>query len=52
MVWLTKGWQSMGSLALPSARLRLYSSRFPPLIAVSVVPHFFGFPAFLFVKPV
>jgi len=52
MIFLTKGWQSMGSLALPSARLRLYSSRFSPLIAVSVVPHCFKFPAFLFARPV
>jgi len=32
-------WQRMGSPALPSARLRLYSSLSSPLIAVSVVPH-------------
>jgi hypothetical protein len=32
------GWQSMGSLALPGALLRLYSSLFSLPIAVSVVP--------------
>jgi len=32
-------WLSMGSSALPSARLRLYSSPFFPPTAVSVVPH-------------
>jgi hypothetical protein len=52
MIWLTKGWQSVGSLALPSARLRLYSSLFSLPIAVSVVPHCFEFPAFLFARPV
>ena len=50
MIWLTIGWQSMGSRALPSARLRLYSSRFSPPIAVFVVPHCLEFPGFPFVK--
>jgi len=52
MGWLTEGWQSMGSLALPSALLRLYSSRFVLPIAVSVVSHCLEFPGFPFVKPV
>jgi hypothetical protein len=42
----------MGSPALPSALLRLYSSRFFPPIAVSVVSHWSEFPDFPFVKPV
>jgi len=46
------GWQSMGSLALPSALLRLYSSRFFPPIAGSVVSLSLEFPDFLFVQPV
>jgi hypothetical protein len=41
----------MGLLALPSALLRLYSSRFFPPIAASVVSHCLEFPGFLFVKP-
>jgi hypothetical protein len=42
----------MGSLALPSALLRFYSSPFFPPIAVSVVPPSLEFPDFPFVKAV
>jgi hypothetical protein len=43
-------WRILGSLALPGARLRIYSSPFFPPIAVSVVPLSSKFPGFLFVK--
>jgi len=51
MVWQTTVWQIMGSAALPSDLLRLYSSRFFLPIAVSVVPRYFEFPGSPFVKP-
>jgi hypothetical protein len=51
MVWQIMVWQSKGSPALPSALLRLYSSRFFLPIAVSVVPRYFEFPAFPFARP-
>jgi hypothetical protein len=51
MVWQIMVWQSKGSPALPSALLRLYSSRFFLPIAVSVVPPYFEFPGSPFVRP-
>ena len=51
VVWQIMVWQSKGSPALPSALLRLYSSRFFLPIAVSVVPRYFEFPGSPFVKP-